>query len=313
VKNLSKILCIVGPTASGKSGLALHLSQVFNGEIVNADSRQFYRELNAGTAKPKDQQGIPHHLIDCTSVLEPWSVGDFVKEAHAAMAAILSRGKLPILVGGTGLYLRSLLEGLAPVPEIETSVREALALDLRIQGLTVLYAELCQGDPSLALRLQVTDTQRILRALEVLRQTGKSLSSFWQETTAGPAYDVLKIGLGPDREELYAVIDARVWEMMGDGLAQEARGLWRDFSDNPVLPKTIGYAEWQKLGFDDQDAVVALIQQNTRRLAKRQMTWFRRDKEVVWFVPKKNGTTFSLATQDEMALKRRIGTFLGDS
>lgn len=313
MKNLSKILCLVGPTASGKSSLAIRLSQVFDGEIINADSRQFYRELNAGTAKPKDQQGIVHHLIDGTSILEPWSVGDFVREAHAAIARTVSRGKLPLVVGGTGLYLRSLLEGLAPVPEINTAVRDALVLDLRAQGLAALYAELCQVDPPMALCLQATDTQRILRALEVFRQTGESLSSFWQVTTTGPSYHVLKMGLNPDREDLYSVIEARVWEMMGDGLAQEARGLWRDFPDNPVLPKTIGYAEWHKVGFDDQDAVVALIQQNTRRLAKRQMTWFRREKETLWFVPKKNGTAFSLVTQDEIAIKNRIDTFLGDS
>lgn len=311
MKNLhQKILCIVGPTASGKSSLALCLSQLFNGEIVNADSRQFYRELNAGTAKPKDQRGIRHHLIDCTSIVEPWSVGDFVTQAHAAIATIVSRGKLPIVVGGTGLYLCALLAGLAPVPEIKASVRSALAADLRDKGLEVLYAELCAQDPKMASRLHATDTQRILRALEVLRQTGESLSSFWLETASGPVYDALKIGLNPDREDLYSVIDARVWEMMSDGLAQEARSLCQDFTDNLVMQKTIGYAEWRKVGFDDQDAVVALIQQNTRRLAKRQMTWFRREKEIVWFVPKKNGASFSLAAQDEINLQETIGTFL---
>lgn len=313
MKNLAKILCIVGPTASGKSSLAITLAQTFNGEIVNADSRQFYRELNAGTAKPKDQKGISHHLIDCTSVLEPWSVGDFVTHAHFAIAEIFSRGKLPIVVGGTGLYLRALLDGLAPVPEIETSVREALAANLRDHGLEALYAELLAKDPKMAERLHATDTQRILRALEVLRQTGESLSSFWQETTTHLVYDALKVGLNPDRDDLYSVIDARVWEMMVDGLAQEARGLWQGLADNPVLQKTIGYAEWHKVGFDDQDAVVALIQQNTRRLAKRQMTWFRREKDVHWFVPRKIGMAFSLEDQQEIDLRNRVDNFLNNS
>lgn len=278
-----KLLVLVGPTASGKSALALDLAESLGGEIVNADSRQFYRELVIGTAKPTpaEQARVPHHLTDCATIATPWDAGRFVKTARAAIEDIRSRNKIPVVVGGTGMYLNHLLYGLAEVPQVPQVLRENLKNRLSSEGLAALHAELTRRDPAAGSRLKAGDTQRILRHLEVVIHTGKALSTFWPEKKS-PHYDHVMIGLSPPRELLYRRIDERVLSMMKMGLEDEARALWAAHPGNPVLKKTIGYAEWDKFKHEGAAKIVATIQMNSRRFAKRQLTWFRREKDIFW-------------------------------
>ena len=284
IKQEPPILCIVGPTASGKTLLAIEIAKKLNGEIVNADSRQIYRELNIGTAKPskKDQQEIPHHLIDCASINSPWSAAQYAKEASKVIADISRRNHLPIVVGGTGLYVKSLLFGLDEIEQVSSSINEQLDEALETKGLSFLYEELKRVDPVSAGRLKPADIQRILRALAVYRQTGKPIHEFWDKTKKQSPYNYLKIGLDCDRAELYRRIDARVLSMMEQGLKQEAQALIHAHPKNEILSKTIGYAEWMEFGFDNEKLVVSEIQKNTRNFAKRQLTWFRREEDVEW-------------------------------
>lgn len=286
---LKKILCLVGPTATGKSELALSLAKKLNGEIINADSRQLYRELRIGTAKlsDKEQQGIPHHLMDVASIIHPWSVADFVKRTHGILKEISARECLPILVGGTGMYLKALLFGLDPIPPVDADLRKNLRVRAREEGSAPLYEELKELDLESAKRLSPQDLQRTLRALEVVLQTGKPIHTFWKR--GAPKFSCLKVGLCFERKKLYEKINARVLQMMQKGLKEEAKKLWETYPENLVLEKTIGYREWKSLGFDKDDLVVSEIQKNSRQFAKRQLTWFRHEEEIVWFDPLKKG------------------------
>lgn len=280
-----RLICLIGPTASGKSDLALELARRFGGEIINADSRQFYRELDIGTAKPgpADLTAVPHHLVNCASILKPWDVAEFAKAAHAAAEDISARGKIPIAVGGTGLYVRCLLFGLAEIPQVPETLRKELARRLAENGLAALYEEFKALDPAGAQRLHPTDTQRVLRALEVVSYSGRPIHEFWQ-SRAQPLFTHLTLGISPERETLYRAIDARVWDMAKRGLREEAGILFSTHPDNPILNKTIGYAEWKGRGFgkESEPETVAEIQTNSRRFAKRQLTWFRREPAVSW-------------------------------
>lgn len=280
---LKKIICVVGPTASGKSRLAMELAEQFSGEIINADSRQFYQELNIGTDKPNlaDRTQIPHHLLDTTSILASWNVADFVNTAQATLVDITQRGKIPIVVGGTGLYIKALLYGLDPIPSVPENIRRLWQETLSLVGVSGLYAELRRLDPDAAARLQPNDTQRILRCLEVLSHTGKSLHSFWSQSTH-PLFDHLKIALPSPRDSLYQRINERVTTMMKMGLRTEAENLFSRFPNNPILLKTIGYAEWARFDFADEEKILTEIQKNSRHFAKRQMTWFGQEKDVLW-------------------------------
>jgi tRNA dimethylallyltransferase len=284
-KKDKKIICLCGPTAVGKTAVALELVQEFPVEMINADSRQFYKELHIGTAKPTQEelQDVPCHLIDCASIEDPWSVGTFVKEANLCIERVFQHGKIPLIVGGTGMYVQALTKGLATIPAISESVRTTLKEELNQKGLPFLYQSLQTCDPLSASHLNENDKQRILRALEVFRQTGKSIRDFWQQDEGRHAYDNLTIVLNKDREVVYEKINARVNDMIKKGLRQEAFDLWQRFPHNELLSKTIGYSEWQQYGFDEEPLVIQKIQQNTRNFAKRQLTWFRKDKEVTWF------------------------------
>jgi len=278
-----KIVVVLGPTASGKSALALQLAKQFNGEIINSDSRQFYQEMNIGTAKPSEdeRQQVPHHLVDCTSVQDPWDVARFVEQASLCVRDITARGRLPILVGGTGLYLRSLLVGMDSIPPIPDFVRAQIAQDTEQMGLSAMYARLQKLDPVGAARLQPKDSQRILRALEVVVHTQKPIHEYWQQKGSS-VFSALQLGLDWPRETLYQRIDERVDTMFADGLKAEVQSLVQRFPDNVVLKKTIGYQEWLQLGFKNDDLVKIEIQKHTRNFAKRQVTWFRKETEIVW-------------------------------
>ncbi len=280
-----KIIVIIGPTAVGKTAVAHQIAKKIPAELINADSRQFYTELNIGTAKPTEdeREGLPYHLIDCTSIQTPWSVAHFVQAADQVIQYIRDKEKTPILVGGTGMYLQSLLSGLSSIPDILPEIRDKIRQDHEDKGLDEMYQELCACDPESAQALSANDTQRILRALEVFRQTGKSIRYFWKKDTRQINYEYVTVGLKCDRSELYERINDRVDRMLEEGLESEAAELWQEYPDNEVLQKTIGYAEWIKYGFDNQELVSEKIKQNTRNFAKRQLTWYRKEEGIEWF------------------------------
>lgn len=289
MKDKIKLICVVGPTASGKSSLAMELAQKFDGEIINADSRQFYKELNIGTAKPSlsDRKIVTHHLIDCATILEPWTVARFVSQAHIHIQKTFSNNKLPIIVGGTGLYVKSLLYGLNKIPEINPKVRDKLKTELEGSGLAYLYKELEHVDPETAKKLPPNDKQRIMRALEVYRQTGRKIHEYWKQDIPKSTYDFIKIAIRSEREVLYDRINKRVEVMFENGLKNEVHDLSEKFFPNTILEKTIGYAEWLEFGFDNDEQVLDAIQKNSRHFAKRQLTWFRNEDDVNWLEDKK--------------------------
>lgn len=284
----SPILVLVGPTASGKSSLALEIARRWGGEIINADSRQIYRGLDIGTGKPslKDRQEIPHHLYDVREVSEPWNAALFVHAADEAIASIRERKRLPIVVGGTGLHIRTFLYGLFAGPGRSPAVRSQLEERIKNEGLKTLYQELTRLDPAAAIKIQAGDTVRIVRALEVFQLTGRPISIWQQEHGfAKPRYSFFKIGIQLDRDELYARINARVREMITQGLEAEAKTAFEKWAPAFTLTRIIGYKEWLAYweGQVSKETVIENIAQNTRRYAKRQLTWFRAEKDIHWF------------------------------
>lgn len=283
------VLVVVGPTAVGKSALALDLCARHGGEIVSVDSMQVYRGLDAATSKPgpAERARAPHHGLDLVEPGEDFSMGDFVRAAERSIAAIAARGRLPVLVGGTGLYLRALLRGMAAAPRRDAGIRQRLLDRAARRGVESLHRLLKRLDPDSAARLGPRDRQRLVRALEVRLSAGRPLSSVLRDEPFGAErYDAVKIGLDMDRKALYARIDARVDEFFAAGLVDEVRGLLRAgrrASANAF--KALGYREVAAhlRGTIPLEEAVALTRRNTRRYAKRQMTWFRKEPEVAWF------------------------------
>jgi len=284
---MKKVVCLIGPTAVGKTDLALSLSEKLNGEIVNADSRQFYKEMRIGTAKPDESvlSSVPHHLVDTASISDPWDVVRFIKEADEKISEVTERHKVPIVVGGTGMYVKCLLFGIDTIPRISQSIIDSLEEKLETKGTDELYNELLAVDAETAQLYSRNDKQRITRALGVFRQTGKSIRHYWSEEKKNPRYDYLKIGLNIEREELYDRINKRVVQMMDAGLEDEVRNLCQEDPENKMLHSTIGYREWMELGFDDPSKVLETIQKASRHFAKRQLTWFRKEDDINWFAP----------------------------
>lgn len=289
---MAAILAIVGATATGKSDLALLLAEASGGEIVNADALQVYRGLDIGTAKPSTDElaRVPHHLIDVLSPDQPFSAGEFARRARAALAEIGVRGRPALIVGGSGLYLRALTRGLAELPPPDPAVRAELERRLTDEGLRALRGELERRDPPTAARLSPGDTQRTLRALEVVLGTGRPLSSWLAGAPSGapPPLALRKLGLTLPRAVLYDRIESRVGRMVARGWLDEVRALLAS-GVGPSCPafQAIGYAQWVRhlageLGFD---AAVGEIVTATRRYAKRQETWFRREGDVEWWDP----------------------------
>lgn len=273
-------ILIGGPTASGKSALALALAQALGGVIVNADSMQLYRELSILTARPEaaDEAAVPHRLYGILPACQPGSAGFWRRRALEEMAAAWDAGRRPVVVGGTGLYLRVLEAGIAPVPDIPPAIRIGLRAALAELGGSGLHARLAAVDPAAAARLSSADTHRVLRALEVIEATGRSLASFQAEQAPAPPLPCLRILLAPPRETLAAAIDARCAAMLGGGAIGEVAALL-DAAPDPDLParKAVGVREIMRLlaGEVDRAAALALFQAATRRYAKRQTTWFR--------------------------------------
>lgn len=283
------VLAIVGATATGKSALALALAERLPAEIVNADALQVYRGFDIGTAKPSaaDRARVPHHLIDILDPHEIYSAGEFARRARQAIAGIQERGRVPIVVGGSGLYLRALFQGISPVPPGDPEVRRRLRERLAAEGLDVLREELARLDPSTAERLAAGDTQRVLRALEVALGTGRPLSSWIAEQPFGAqGIAAIRVGLTLPRTILYDQIAGRVARMIGAGWREEVAGLLRR-GLSPTLPafQAIGYRQLVRHleGDGSLDQAVAEIVKETRRFAKRQETWFRKEPDVTWF------------------------------
>ena len=279
---MSRVILIGGPTASGKSALALQLALRVGGEIVNADSMQLYRDLKVLTARPTpDEEALaPHHLYGVADAAEAWSAGRWLSAATASLQDIARRGRPAIVVGGTGLYLRALTDGLAPTPAIPPAIRQLAAQTFDRLGEQQFRADLRERDPVAEARISAGDRQRLSRAWEVFEFTSRTLTD-WQSATAGglPPDSVSTVLLEPPRPELYARCDARVLRMVAAGALDEARAL-ADRRLDPVLPamKAVGLRELVRHLANELtlDQAVALAQQATRNYAKRQMTWFRR-------------------------------------
>nr|WP_320115560.1 tRNA (adenosine(37)-N6)-dimethylallyltransferase MiaA [uncultured Desulfuromonas sp.] len=281
------LVVVTGPTASGKTDLAVHIARRFPAEVISADSRQVYRYMDIGTAKAtaEEQQAVRHHVIDVVDPDEKFSVANFSDLAHARIKEIYQRGHLPLVVGGTGLYIRALTDGLLDLPgENEALRRQLLAEEARCPGR--LHQRLHACDPQMAKRLHPNDVTRIIRALEVFDLTRVPLSR-WQleHGFKEQPYRVLKVAVGMDRAELYDRINRRVVLMMDQGLVVETRQLLdRGYSPELKSMRTIGYQQAVRYLQNDltRDEAIADIQQETRRYAKRQLTWFRKDKSIIW-------------------------------
>ncbi|MBS1859356.1 MAG: tRNA (adenosine(37)-N6)-dimethylallyltransferase MiaA [Acidobacteria bacterium] len=283
----SPLVAVAGPTGSGKSELALRIAAEFHGEIVNCDSLQVYRYFDLGTAKLPlaERRGIPHHLIDIVDPDRLFTAGEFARLARAAVDDIRARGRLPILAGGTGFYLRALLEGLFEGPERDQPLRDRLsAREARRRG--SLHHLLTRFDPPTAARIHANDVPKVTRALEVFLLTRRPASElFRQGRGALEGYRALKLGLLPGRDQLYQRLDARCQWMFDHGLVDEVRGiLSRGFAETCKPFESHGYKQSLQLihGELERDEAVFLAQRNTRRYAKRQITWFQRERDLVW-------------------------------
>ena len=282
------LVVIVGPTASGKSALAIELAERFGVEIVNADSMQVYRGMDIGTAKPtrEERLRVPHHLLDIVTPDTNFTASDFRREAAEAIELIRRRGKRVILVGGTGLYLKALLQGLIDSPSGDERIRNELRERASTIGNDGLLRMLAEHDPEMASRLHPNDQVRIIRALEVYLQTGIPASRLRSDHGfAAAPYRALTIGLKVDRSQLYERIEERVDRMLAAGFVEEVRSLLaRGFSPQQKAMRAIGYKEICAFlgGECPFDEAVRLIKRNTRHYAKRQLTWFQRDPKIIW-------------------------------
>ena len=285
---MDKIICVVGPTASGKTALAVELAKFTGGEVVSCDSMQIYRRLDIGTAKPtrEEMQGIPHHMIDICEPDEDFSVGRYVEMATPIVEDILSRGKTAIIAGGTGLYVDNLIKGGEFAPYPATGCREKLEERLQTEGLEALIEELRSIDPA-ALEKSQNNPRRIIRALEVFQETGETITAHNIRTAAlPPRFDPLWIGVDyVSRQDLYDRIDLRVEMMVKDGLLEEIREVLSDrIPEKATAMQAIGYKEFidAMAGRSTMAEAIAQVQQSSRRYAKRQLTWFKRNEKIHW-------------------------------
>ena len=288
----AKIVCVVGPTASGKTKMGVAIAQAFHGEVVSVDSMQIYRGMAIGTAAPtpEETEGIPHHMIGVADPAEHWSVARFTAAADACIQDIIRRGKLPVLVGGTGLYLEALVRGIDfAAGSAGGKTREKLRRRMDEEGAAALLEELRTIDPAAAEKLHLRDEKRILRALEVWYETGKTITEHDQMTREKPdRYDAVYIGLNfKDRSDLKERIDRRVDAMVADGLLEEVRALLRSgLSPDATALQAIGYKQFLAVDRGEAPAEEAVeeVKLRSRQYAKRQLTWLRRNKAIHWIL-----------------------------
>ena len=286
------LIVIAGPTAIGKTALAIELARHLSTEIISADSRQFFREISIGTAKPSPEElaAAKHHFIDSHSITTFFSTGDFEKQALEVLAGIFAKNNTAIMVGGSGLYLDAVTKGLDELPDTDMQIREELNALFRIEGLEPIKERLAAADPEYYAKVDQFNPQRMIRGLEFFLSTGKKVSAFLTNSKKERPFNIIKIGLNLDRDLLYQRINHRVDLMLAEGLLDEVKGVtqYRDYN----ALKTVGYAELFDYldGTLTYEAAVDKIKQNTRRFAKRQLTWFRRDKDIQWFEPQSPAT-----------------------
>jgi len=281
------LLVIVGATAVGKTDLAVRVAKKFATVIVSADSRQFFAEMQIGTARPStaEMQGVPHHLVGHISIAQNYTVSDFEQEALGILEKEFQTKNLVILTGGSGLYVKVLCEGLDNIPQIEPHWREKAQQAYHEKGIEFLQQELARLDATYFAEVDIHNPQRLMRALEICWATGKPFSYFRQGKKQNRPFRILKIGLERPREELYERINRRVDTMIEQGLLEEAKSLLPYKNHNAL--QTVGYKEMFDFLENKQtwEETIRLIKQNTRHYAKRQMTWFKKDKEIHWFHP----------------------------
>lgn len=279
------LITVIGPTAIGKTALAVSLAKFFHTEIISSDSRQFYKEMSVGTAvpTPEEQQGIPHHFIQHISITTPYTVGTFETEALEKIQALFEVHDSLIMVGGSGLYTDAVLKGLDQFPEIKPGIREELNQRYKAEGITALQNLLEELDPLYYQQVDLQNPHRLIRALEVCLSSGKPYSGFLGQPKEARPFKTVLIGLMADREALYGRIDARVDQMMENGLLQEVRQLLPYKEQNAL--QTVGYQELFAYleGNCSLDFAVSEIKKNTRRFAKRQITWYRKNHDIQWF------------------------------
>lgn len=279
------LVCVVGPTAIGKTKMAIELAKAFNTEILSADSRQFFKEMRIGTAVPtsKELEQAPHHFIQDKSIHDFFSVGDFEREALSLLEELFKKHPIAIMVGGSGLYVDAITKGLDEFPEVSDKTRQELNDAYKKYGIEPLQRELKKLDPKYYEEVDIQNPQRVIRALEVIRSSGKPFSSFRSNKTANRKFRSLYIGLEAPRETVYERINKRVDLMMEEGLLEEARAL-HPYKELNAL-QTVGYRELFDYleGTITLEEAVELIKRNTRRFAKRQGTWFRKNAQIQWF------------------------------
>lgn len=286
---LKPLVVLVGPTAIGKSRIAIEVARALGTEIVTADSTQVYRGMNIGTDTPSeaDRRAVPHRVIDVVDPDEPFNAGEFRRHALPAIERLHTQGRLPLVVGGTGLYVRALLHGLWAAPPVDRDLRYSLEAEARVLGDEAMYQALSRADPDTASRLHPRDTVKVRRALEVYRQTGVRLSQAHQRhrRQARPSFRALVLGLTMERAMLYQRIDQRVDDELEKGLVDETHTLLaRGYSRNLVSMKSLGYRQMAGYLEGDYafDEAVQRLRRDTRRYAKRQMTWFRKEPGLRW-------------------------------
>lgn len=298
-----KIVVICGPTGVGKTSSAIDVASAFNGEIISADSMQIYKYMDIGTAKPtpQEQARIPHHLIDIVEPDEHFDAAMFAKMAHEKIAELCKNNILPFVVGGTGFYIKSLTQGLFESRPADSDIRKALKAEASEKGTAFLHSQLSRYDPETANRLHPNDTFRIIRAIEIYKTTGKRISEHHQEHGFADApFQVLKVGLAVEREKLYDRINARTEAMMKAGFLEEVRGLLdMNYSEELKSMQSIGYRHLVELILErlSYDEAVRTLKRDTRRYAKRQLTWFKADPDVIWTEPGKTGYICGLVKQ----------------
>jgi tRNA dimethylallyltransferase len=281
------LVVVLGPTASGKTALSLALAKRFHGEIVNCDSVAMYREFEIGTAKPRasERAQAPHHLLDFVDPTGYITAGEYARLARQVLAEIKSRGSLPIVVGGTGLYLRALLDGLFPGPQRSEELRERLRQRVEQNGTDHLHRMLRRLDPNAATKIHANDVPKLIRAIEVCLASRQKMTEMWKQGRDPlTGFRILRLGLSPDRDTLYARINQRAERMFESGLVEETKQLLEKYGDAARPLASLGYKQAVQLLRGEIDSKTALqwAQQAHRNYAKRQMTWFRREPDVIW-------------------------------
>jgi tRNA dimethylallyltransferase len=281
------LVVVLGPTASGKTALALKLAQCFNGEIVNCDSVAMYRQFEVGTAKPTsdERRQAPHHLFDVVNPTEYITAGEYARRARQVLQEIKERRRLPIVAGGTGLYLRALLDGLFPGPQRSEQLRDRLRTRVSDSGSGHLHKILVRLDPAAAAQIHANDVPKIIRAIEVCLTSRQEITKLWQAgRDALQGFDILRVGLNPERQALYTRINERASRMFESGLVEETQALWNRYGNQARPLSSLGYKQALQYvrGELSREQAIAAAQQAHRNYAKRQMTWFRREPDVHW-------------------------------